>query len=132
MNDKTFESYQKRMLDAMQNPNKQSNDLFTKLSNILENLKTFVNISTYSQTEFKQEVEKQFKSVDSSDETVRHFKKTLLDFCSSKNESLKIISELHSMVKPLSAQVGSWSAVASIANECMAEIEKTSFISKKK
>lgn len=68
MNDKTFENYQKRMLDAMQNPNKQSNDLFTKLSNILENLKTFVNTSTYSQTGFKQEVEKQFKSVDSSDE----------------------------------------------------------------
>lgn len=130
MNDKTFENYQKRMLDAMQNPNKQSNDLFTKLSNILENLKTFVNTSTYSQNRFKQEVEKQFKSVDSSDETVRHFKKTLLDFCSSKNESLKTISELHSMVKPLSAQVGSWSAVASIANECMAEIEKSIFHSK--
>ena len=35
MNDKNFENYQKRMLDAVQNPNKQSNDPFTKLSNIL-------------------------------------------------------------------------------------------------
>lgn len=130
MNDKTFENYQKRMLDAMQNPNKQSNDLFTKLSNILENLKTFVNTSTFSQIGFKQEVEKQFKSVDSSDETVSHFKKTLLDFCSNKSGSLKTISELHSMVKPLSVQVGSLSAVASIANECMAEIEKSIFHSK--
>lgn len=130
MNDKTFENYQKRMLDAMQNPNKQSNDLFTKLSNILENLKTFVNTSTFSQIGFKQEVERQFKSVDSSDETVRHFKKTLLDFCSNKSESLKTISELHGMVKHISTQVGSWSAVANIANECMAEIEKSIFHSK--
>lgn len=130
MNDKAFENYQKRMLDAMQNPNKQSNDIFTKLSNILENLKIFVNAGTYSQVGFKQEVERQFKSVDSSDETASHFKKTLKDFCSTKNESLKTISELHSMVKPISTQVGSWSAVASIANEYMAEIEKSIFHSK--
>ncbi len=107
MNDKTFENYQKRMLDAMQNPNEQSNDPFTELSNILENLKLFVNNGTYSQAGFNQEVEKQFKSVDSSDETARHFKKTLKDFCSTKNEALKTISELHSMVKPISTQVGS-------------------------
>ena len=36
MNDRNFENYQKRMLDAVQNPNKQSNDPFTKLSNILD------------------------------------------------------------------------------------------------
>lgn len=130
MNDKAFENYQKRMLDAMQNPNKQSNDMFTKLSNILENLKTFVIAGTYSQARFKQEVERQFKSVDSSDETARHFKKTLKDFCSTKNEALKTISELHSMVKPISTQVGSWSAVAGIVNECMAEIGKSIFHSK--
>ena len=111
----------------MQNQNEQSNDPFTELSNILENLKLFVNNGTYSQAGFKQEVEKQFKFVDSSDETARHFKKTLKDFCSTKNEALKTISELHSMVKPISTQVGSWSAVASIANECMAEIEKNIF-----
>ena len=130
MNDRNFENYQKRMLDAVQNPNKQSNDPFTKLSNILENLKLFVNNGTYSQAGFNQEVEKQFKSVDSSDETARHFKKTLKDFCSTKNEALKTISELYSMVKPISTQIGSWSAVASIANECMAEIEKSIFHSK--
>ncbi len=127
MNDKTFENYQNRMLDAIKNSNEQSNDPFTKLSNILENLKLFVNTGIYSQAEFKQEVEKQFKSVDSSDETARHFKKTLKNFCSTKNEAIKTISELYSMVKPISTQVGSWSAVASIANECMAEIEKNIF-----
>ena len=130
MNDTTFENYHKRMLDAMQNPNKQGDDLFTKLSNILENLNSFVNNGTFSPAGFKKEVEKQFKSVDSSDETARHFKKTLEDFCSTKNEALKTISELHSMVKPISTQVGSWSAVASIANEYMAEIEKSIFHSK--
>ena len=130
MNDTTFENYHKRMLDAMQNPNKQGDDLFTKLSNILENLKLFVNNGTYSQAGFKKEVERQFRSVDSSDETARHFKNTLKDFCSTKNEALKTISELHSMVKPISTQIGSWSAVASIANECMAEIEKSIFHSK--
>lgn len=130
MNDKTFENYQNRMIDAIQNSNEQSNDPFTKLSNILENLKLFVNNGTYSQAGFNQEVEKQFKSVDSSDKTARHFKKPLKDFCSTKNEALKTISELHSMVKPISTQVGSWSAVASIANECMAEIEKSIFHSK--
>ena len=72
----------------MQNPNKQSNDLFTKLSNILDNLKIFVNNGKYFQTKFKQEVENQFKSIDSSCETVRHFKKTLKDFCSTKSEAL--------------------------------------------
>lgn len=128
MNEKTFENYKKRMLSAMQNPSKQSNDPFTKLSNILDNLKTFVNNEVnYTQAGFKQEVEKQFKSVDSSDETVRHFKKTLTEFCSTKSESLKTISELYSMVRPISKQVGSWSAVASIANECMSEIEKSFF-----
>ena len=116
MNDKTFENYQNRMLDAIQTSNEQSNDPFTKLSNILENLKLFVNNGTYSQAGFKQEVE-----------TARHFKKTLKNFCSTKNEAIKAISELHSMVKPISTQVGSWSAVASIANECMAEIEKNIF-----
>lgn len=127
---KTFENYQNRMLDAIKNSNEQSNDPFTKLSNILENLKLFVNTGIYSQAEFKQEVEKQFKSVDSSDETARHFKKTLKNFCSTKNEAIKTISELYSMVKPISTQVCSWSAVASIANECMAEIEKSIFHSK--
>lgn len=58
MNDTTFENYQKRMLDAIKNSNEQSNDPFTKLSNILENLKLFVNTGIYSQAEFKQEVEK--------------------------------------------------------------------------
>ena len=130
MNDTTFENYQERMLDAMQNPNKQSDDLFTKLSNILDNLKVFVNNSNYSQAGFKQEIENQFKSVDSSDETVKHFKKTLKAFCSSKNEVLKTISELYSMVKPISNQVSSWSAVAGIADECMAEIQKSIFHSK--
>ncbi len=89
-----------------------------------------MNNGTFSPAGFKKEVEKQFKSVDSSDETARHFKKTLEDFCSTKNEALKTISELHSMVKPISTQVGSWSAVASIANEYMAEIEKSIFHSK--
>ena len=111
----------------MQNSNKQNNDPFTKLYNILDNLKIFVNTGTYSQAGFKQEVENQFKSVNSSDETVRHFKKTLKDFCSTKSEALKTISELYNMVKPISKQVGSWSTVASIADECMAEIEKSIF-----
>ena len=135
MNDKNFENYQKRMLDAVQNPNKQSNDPFTKLSNILENLNSFVNNGTFSPAGFKKEVEKQFKSVDSSDETARHFKKTLEDFCSTKNEALKtklvfFYKFNDTMIKPISTQVGSWSAVASIANEYMAEIEKSIFHSK--
>lgn len=127
MNDKTFENYQKRMLDAMQNPNKQSNDSFTRLSIILDNLKTFVNTGNYSQARFRHEVENQFKSVDSSDETVNHFKKTLTDFCSTKSEALKTISNLYNMVKPISNQIGSWSAFASIADDYIAEITKNIF-----
>ena len=45
------------MLDAVKNSNEQSNDPFTKLANILENLKIFVNNGKYSQDRFKQEVE---------------------------------------------------------------------------
>lgn len=125
MDSKKFDDYQKRMLNAMQSPNKQSNDPFTKLSNILENLKAFVNNGPYSESVFKQEVERQFKTVDSSDETAVYFKKTLTDFCSDEIEALKTISELNSMVEPISAQISSWSAVSSIAKECMAEIEKS-------
>ena len=59
MNEKTFENYKKRMLSAMQNPSKQSNDPFTKLSNILDNLKTFVNNEVnYTQAGFKQDTSK--------------------------------------------------------------------------
>lgn len=130
MDDNIFENYKKKMLDAVKNSNEQSNDPFTKLANILENLKIFVNNGKYSQAGFKQEVEKQFESIDSSDETALYFKKNLKNFCSTKSEALKTISGLHSMVKPISTQVGSWSAVASIANEYMAEIEKSIFYSK--
>lgn len=44
MNDKTFENYQKRMLDAMQNQNEQSNDPFTKLSNFHLNTSILIKI----------------------------------------------------------------------------------------
>lgn len=127
MNDKTFNNYQKRMLDAMQNPNIQSDDPFTKLSDILENLKTFVLNNAFSQVKFKQETEKQFRSILPLDDTSDYIKKTLMSFCSSKNETLKTLSELHNMIKPISIHVSSWSAVASIANECMAEIEQSIF-----
>ena len=127
MNDKTFESYQKRMLDAMQNPNQHSNDPFTKLSNKLDNLKKFVNCRTFSKAEFKKEVNKLFTDIDSSDEETRHIKNTLISFSSTKEEAIKTISELQSMIKPISVQIGSLSAVADIANEYMAEIEKKIF-----
>ena len=80
------------MLDAVKNSNEQSNDPFTKLANILENLKIFVNNGKYSQAGFKQEVEKQFESIDSSNETALYFKKNLKNFCSTKSEALKTIS----------------------------------------
>lgn len=130
MNDMNFENYQKRMLNAVQNPNKQSNDPFTKLSNILENLNrlwiTVHSLRLDSSTKSKNSLNLLILLA----ETARHFKKTLEDFCSTKNEALKTISELHSMVKPISTQVGSWSAVASIANEYMAENWKSIFHSK--
>lgn len=72
MNDKIFENYKKQMLDAIKNQTKQSNDLFTKLSNILDNLKIFASSNNYSQIRFKQEIEMQFKCIDSSDETALH------------------------------------------------------------
>ena len=127
MSDKTFEKYQKRMLDAMQNPNQHSNDPFTKLSNKLDNLKKFVNSRTFSKSEFEQEVNKLFSDIDSSDEETRHIKNMLMSFSSTKKEAIKTISELQSMIKPISVQIGSLSAVADIANEYMAEIEKKIF-----
>lgn len=127
MSDKTFEKYQKRMLDAMQNPNQHSNDPFTKLSNKLDNLKKFVNSRTFSKEEFEQEVNKLFSDIDSSDEETRHIKNMLMSFSSTKKEAIKTISELQSMIKPISVQIGSLSAVADIANEYMAEIEKKIF-----
>ncbi len=130
MDIKRFENYQQQILNAINNPNKQSNDPFTKLSNILDNLKIFVEGKNFSQNAFKQEVDKQFSYIDSSDEIAQHFQKQLNTFCSSKSEALQTISDLYNMVKPLSQQVASWSSVASIANECMAEIQKSIYNSK--
>lgn len=124
MDSKTFENYQKRMLDAINTPNFQSKDPFTKLSKVLDNLTKYVNAESFTSGGFIQEVERQFKTIDSSDEDATHFKNTLLK-CSNKADALRIITELYNMVNPISLQVGSWSAVASIVNEYMAEIEKS-------
>ncbi len=130
MDAKRFENYQQRILNAISNPNKQSNDPFTKLSNILDNLKIFVEEKNFSQNAFKQEVNRQFASIDSSDETAQHFQKQLNTFCSSKSETLQTISDLYNMVKPLSQQVASWSSVANITKQCMAEIQGSIYNSK--
>ncbi len=129
MDNKTFENYQKRMLNAINTPNFQSKDPFTKLSKILDNLMKYVNAVSFTSVGFRQEIEKQFKTVDSSDETATHFKNTLLR-CSKKSDALRTITDLYSMVKPISLQVSSWSSVASIANGCMTEIEKSIYNSK--
>lgn len=125
MNDRTFENYQKRMLDAMQSSSKQNNDPFIELCNILNNLQIFVNNGTYSQSKFRQEVENQFKSVDLPDAIVSVSKKKLNDFCATKNEALKTILELYYITKSFSEP-----AVAVFTNECIVEIEKSIFHSK--
>ena len=64
MNDKLFENYKKRMLEAMQHPNEDKQDnIFSRLSNILDNLRNFVNtVTPYSSADFKEEVEKQLNT----------------------------------------------------------------------
>ena len=125
MDTKRFENYQQRILNAINTPNKQSNDPFTKLSNILDNLKIFVEGKDFSQKAYRQELNRQFASIDSSDETAQHFRKQLNTSCSSKSETLQTISKLYNLVKPFSQQVASWSSVANIAKECMAEIQES-------
>ena len=68
MDNKTFENYQKRMLNAINTPNFQSKDPFTKLSKILDNLMKYVNAVSFTSVGFRQEIEKQFKTVDSSED----------------------------------------------------------------
>ena len=125
MEAKRFDNYQKQMSNAMKQSNVQSDNLFTQLSIILDNLKQFVNSETFSQTAFKQEVIRQFLIVDTSDDTAMHFQNQLKTFCSSKNEAIKTISDLYNMVKPLSQQLSSWYSIAKIADECMEEIQKS-------
>ncbi len=48
MDTKTFENYQKRMTNAINTPNPQSKDPFTKLSKILDDLKEYVNTVLFS------------------------------------------------------------------------------------
>ena len=93
MDTKRFENYQQRILNAINNPNIQSNDPFTKLSNILDNLKIFVEEKEFSQNVFRQELKRQFSYINSSDETAQHFQKQLNTFCSSKSEALQTISD---------------------------------------
>ena len=64
MDNKTFENYQNRILNAMNAPNFQSKDPFTKLSKILDNLTKYVNTVPFTAVEFRQEIEKQFETVD--------------------------------------------------------------------
>lgn len=116
----------------MKNSNEQSNDPFTKLANILENLKIFVNNGKYSQAGFKQEVEKQFESIDSSDETALYFKKNLKNFCSTKSEALKTISGLQSMVKPISTQVSYGQMLQVLLMSIWQKLKKAFFIQSKK
>ena len=129
MNDKLFENYKKRMLEAMQHPNEDKQDnIFSRLSNILDNLRNFVNtVTPYSSADFKEEVEKQFKAVDHSNEIVKHFFRMLMDFSYDKKEALNTISELYGMAKPLSMQFSSWSTVSDIADEFIAEIQNEIF-----
>ena len=129
MNDKLFENYKKRMLEAMQHPNEDKQDnIFSRLSNILDNLRNFVNtVTPYSSVGFKEEVEKQFKAVDHSNEIVKHFFRRLMDFSYDKKEALNTISELYGMAKPLSMQFSSWSTVSDIADEFIAEIQNEIF-----
>lgn len=103
MDNKTFENYQNR---------------------ILYNLTKYVNTVPFTAVEFRQEIEKQFETVDSSYEIATHCKNTLLQ-CSNKTDALRTITDLYNMVKPISLQVGSWSSVASIVNECISEIQKS-------
>ncbi len=124
MDNNTFEYYQKRILNAIGTPNFQSKDPFTVLLKILDNLKEFVHKNSFSPFEFRQEIEKQFRIANSSDETFTHFKNTLLK-CSNKAETIETITDLYNIVKPISLQISSWSSVVSIANEYMAEIEKS-------
>ena len=65
MDNKAFENYQKRMLNAINTPNFQSKDPFRKLSKILGNLTKYVNAVSFTSVGFRQEIEKQFKTVDS-------------------------------------------------------------------
>ncbi len=130
MDVKRFENYQQRILNAINLQEAQSNDPFTKLSNILNNLKIFVEEKDFSQNTFRQELNRQFASIDSSDETAQYFQKQLNMFCSNKTEALRTISDLYNRVKPFSQQVASWSAVANITKECMAEIQESIYNSK--
>lgn len=126
MDDKIFDSYQKRILNAMDTPNLESNDPFTQLFKILGNLKKYVSNGHFSLSGFKSEIENQFNFVDTSNQVANHFKKTLLK-CTTKTDALKTLTDLYDMVKPISLQVGSWSSIANIAEEYMAEIEKSIF-----
>lgn len=124
MDNQIFDNYQKRILKSMSTPNPESDDFFTILSKILDNLKKYINEKQFSLSGFRSEIEKQFKITDTSDQTANHIKKTLLQ-CNTKAEAIITITDLYNMVKPISLQIGSWTTIASITEEFMSEIEKS-------
>ena len=124
MDNQIFDNYQKRILKSMSTPNPESDDFFTILSKILDNLKKYINEKQFSLSGFRSEIEKQFKITDTSDQTAKQIKKTLLQ-CNTKAEAIITITDLYNMVKPISLQIGSWTTIASITEEFMSEIEKS-------
>ena len=53
MDTMTFENYQKRMQNAINTPNSQSKDPFTKLSKILDNLNKYVSTVSFTSVGFR-------------------------------------------------------------------------------
>ncbi len=130
MDEKTFQNYQKRLLEATKKLNEQSDDPFTKSCKILDNLKKFVLNGTFSQVKFQQETEKQFNSIVPLDEASASIKRNLMDFCSNRNEALETISELYNFIKPMAVQIGSVPVIRRITMECLEEVKRDIFHSK--
>ena len=109
-----MKNYQKRIIHP------QSKDPFSDLSEILENLREYLNNTSFSLSCFKQKVEKELSS---SDEMTQHFKRRLLK-CSNKSEALETIQDLYCTVTPIAANVEKWSKISNVVRERLKDIEK--------
>lgn len=121
--DKSFEIYREKIETALGDP-KKLKDVFSQEASILENLKSWITNPEYLYTKdsFREKVLAEFEIITSENRSV-----TLMNFLLassfSKEEALKAISKMYSVIKPMSFEYKAMQKVKSIAEEYLNTIK---------
>lgn len=121
MDDKTFKSYEERILDSIDVHNPQSTNTLIRFFNILNNLIKYLSNTEFSTLGYTQEIERQFEFFSSEDDYLNNFRQ-LLD-TRTKADSIRVAKVFYYLVMP-HAFDGSRSDTNILTAECMKRISK--------